>query len=94
MLLVPDRLAAVAIHLPLDSAPGVTVPIGFVTRNRRKVEIARRLFLEIAGNTRFIQPPTPKGGNAHDATTSEEAYGNLNYTPIVFDERGVSPFQV
>ncbi len=87
LLLVPPFIAVCLIHVPLPDAPGINVPIGFVTRDPRRVEIARQTLIENACGNRFVavSPPRSKGGRVQVA---DEVYLGLQYVPIVAGPAG------
>lgn len=82
LLLLPPFLAVCLIHVPLPDAPGVSVPIGFVTRDPRLVEMTRQLLIENVCGAAFVAPSTQKGKTPRLQLT-EEVYECLKYVPIV-----------
>lgn len=90
MLLVPPYLAACIIHLPLSEAPGVSVPVGFVTRDPRRVEIARQTLVECVRGASLFAVPQPKGKPSR-MQLGDETYSCLDYVPIIHVDSGFQP---
>lgn len=82
LMLYPCSFMAAVFHLPAPGEPGLWLPVGFISRQSKHLELAQKLLRTAMSGNRYAA--RGKGGKAAGARAQsfEEGLPFLNYCPI------------
>ena len=91
VLLVPGRMACVLFHISVPKSDYMWVPVGFLTTNELKVEIAHQFVKLSVDADRYIRKVWRKKEDPTDHVSPQETFGFLDYLAVVQTARGLQP---